>query len=336
MKKYHRLLFKLSFFLVLLVTGSCMEDYNFEWPTVSTDAELIFQSGFEGSSKVVRTSNNQIDDIIGIDNTLSSPNDWVADFDEHPNIGEFRIYYEDGRPEERIAEIIPDPTRPGNHVLNFKLTDTNVRDDEVKGRIQADLYRNNGLKEFYQSVRVYFHPDLAALKNYPGRIHWFTLFELWNNAGWENDPHGYRVSINFEKPRNDQEVYFKVYGQDPKVNPGTWTYIWEEINYDHPVPFGEWITLELYVLEGDQTHGRFYLAMTREDGTRQVLFDEYNWTHKPDDPDPDGLGHWNPIKVYTNDKVINYMKEHGKTIQVYWDDYKLWKNRQPESLIMGN
>src|SRR5690606_26186525 len=83
--------------------------------------ELIFHSRFEGSSAVVPTSNPQIDDIVGIDNTLPAPNDWVEDFDKHANIGEFRLYYEAGDVSERSAKIISEPGNSNNKVLMFRL-----------------------------------------------------------------------------------------------------------------------------------------------------------------------------------------------------------------------
>jgi hypothetical protein len=38
---------------------------------------------------------------------------------------------------------------------------------------------------------------------------------------------------------------------------------------------------------------------------------------------------FNPMKLYTSKELIDFMKSRGKTLQIYWDDYKLWKNKQP-------
>ncbi len=38
---------------------------------------------------------------------------------------------------------------------------------------------------------------------------------------------------------------------------------------------------------------------------------------------------FNPIKLYTSKELINFMKSQGKTLQIYWDNYKLWKDRKP-------
>ena len=39
-------------------------------------------------------------------------------------------------------------------------------------------------------------------------------------------------------------------------------------------------------------------------------------THNTHDPNPNGLGEFNPIKVYTSKGLIGYMKGRGKTLQI--------------------
>ena len=36
------------------------------------------------------------------------------------------------------------------------------------------------------------------------------------------------------------------------------------------------------------------------------------------------------MKMYTSKEVVAFMKKQGKTLQMYWDDFKLWRNKQPE------
>lgn len=295
---------------------------------------LIFQTGFEGGTKVVSTKNKQIDDLIGIDTTLPTPNDWERDLENHPNIGEFRIYYEGGNSTQRLARITPDPTDSSNQVLHFWLTEPIANKDSfLKGRIQADIYENTGLKEIYQSVRLYFPADFDTLKNYPERIYWLTIFELWNNPSWTGDDYPFRISINLEKPKHgaNNDFFFRVYGQDKSVN-NNWTSLWEEINTEVMVPIGEWITLEMYFREGNHTDGRLYMAMTTGKGKKEVIFDIQNFTHHPMDLNPDGLSDFNPMKLYTSKEVIDFMRHNQAILQVYWDDYKLWKNRRPEKM----
>jgi hypothetical protein len=48
------------------------------------------------------------------------------------------------------------------------------------------------------------------------------------------------------------------------------------------------------------------------------------------DPAPNGLTGYNPMKLYTSSALVSYVKSKGKTLQIYWDDFKLWKNKRPE------
>jgi len=326
---------RFSMFIILVLVFnfflSCNPDFDFDFPDPNFDSNLIFQTSFEGTSKVITTKDDQIDDLVGIDHTLTKPNDWVADFDDHPNIGEFRIYFEDGDVKQRYAKIAQDPTDPGNQVLHFGMPESNAGG---KGRIQADIYDCNGLKEIYQSVRVYFPPGFETLKDYSSRIYWLTIFELWNNPSWIGNEHPFRVSINLEKPRseNRSDLFFRVYGQDKSVN-NSWTSVWEQTNNRIAVPIGEWITLEVYVREGGSADGRFYMAMTTESGGKEVVFDITNYTHHPKDTNPDGLSHFNPMKLYTFKELIEFMQSNDETLEIFWDDYKLWKDRRPESVF---
>lgn len=326
---HYRILMVLSAFI-----SSCTLTDSIEIPPTELDSELIFHTSFEGSSQVVPTSNDQIDDIVGIDPTVSAPNDWKKDFDDHPNIGEFRLYYEGGDQTGRSAKVMPEPGNTRNNVLMFRVDKPNAG---TKGRVQADIYKNKGLKEIYQKVRVFFHPDFNELKNYPARIWWLTLFEAWNNGGWIDQEHAFRVSINFEKRKTSgsrpEEFYFHVHGQQYDESNDYVDY-YAQTNWNVPIPIGQWLTLETYFLEGDAKTGRFYFAMQPDGGKKEVIFDIHDFTHHPKDPNPDGLTEFNPIKLYAPDEVINYMQDKKKVLQVYWDDYELWQNRRPDFIIL--
>ena len=82
--------------------------------------------------------------------------------------------------------------------------------------------------------------------------------------------------------------------------------------------------------EGNKETGRFYMAITPDGGSKQVVFDVTNFTHNTQDPAPDGFTGYNPMKLYTSKEVVAFMKSNGKTLQIYWDDFKLWKNKRPE------
>jgi hypothetical protein len=289
--------------------------------------ELIFQTGFEGTSSVISLNASQ-DDIVGKDDTLPDHNDWVEDLEKRVGFKTFRLEYTGGDPSKRFAKIIPEPGNPKNKVLWFWLSDSWKADGGVvKARVQADLYGlKPGLQEFYQSVRVFLHEDFNAVKGYPHPIPWCTISEFWNDVYWVNNPKGFRVTLGIGKPAAaESDLYFILDAQGPGMKR-----VWKADNDKVKVPIGRWFTMEYYFKEGDSKTGRFYMAITPDGQPRQVVYDVTNWTRNTTDPTPDGITDWNPMKLYTSKELVAYMKSQNKTLQIYWDDFRLWKNKRPE------
>ena len=111
---------------------------------IANEGQLLFQSGFEPGAQVVPSRSDA--DITGRDNSNASHNDWINDLDNHPDIGNFNLQYQGGDSTMRFARIVREPGRPSNHVLHFWLDKPNV--EGSKGRIQANLYGNKGMKAF--------------------------------------------------------------------------------------------------------------------------------------------------------------------------------------------
>jgi hypothetical protein len=293
--------------------------------------ELIFQSGFEPESKVVARGSDA--DIVGTDHSLNEKNDWVKNLDENPYIGKFSLQYQGGDSAQRFAKIVPEPGNPQNHVLWFWLNEPNV--GGTKGRIQANIYgADKGLKEFYQSVRIFLPEDFYTVRNYPDAIHWLTIAEFWNDITWSQQvPHGFRVTLGMGKPvKEESDLYFILDGQDCQLfedGSQKYTTLWSEINENVKIPIGEWFTMDYYYKEGNGDNGRFYLTIQPEGGEKIIIFDVTRFTHNSKDSDPDGVTDFNPLKLYTSKKLIDFMKGEGKTLQIYWDDFKLWKDKRP-------
>ena len=313
-------------FIVLLLLAACSQKHE----TPVAEGELIFQSGFEPDSKVVARGSDA--DIVGIDHSLPDHNDWVADLDENPAVGNFSLQYQGGNSTQRYAKIIPEPGNPQNHVLQFWLNEPNV--EGKKGRIQANIYGGKtGLKEFYQSERVFLPEDFNTVRTFSDKIHWLTIAEFWNNITWSQSvPYRFRITLGIGKPvMEESDLYFILDAQDCQLfedNSQKYTTIWAETNQQVKVPIGKWFTLEYYYKEGDEKHGRFYMTIQPEGEEKEVIFDVNRVTHNTQDPNPDGVTEFNPLKLYTSKQLIEYMKSKDKTLQIYWDDFKLWKNKK--------
>lgn len=298
---------------------------------------LVFQNGFEGTSHMVYNSNSKpgmitphyiIDDVEGVDNTLHYKNDWVKDLDDSPDGGHFMIEYTGGDSSKRYAKIIPEPGNPSNHVLQFWLNDSwEASEHQVKARIQSDIYGiKKGYKEFYQTERVFLTSDFNVLKKYPSKINWLTISEFWNNEWWvETEKYGFRVTLGIGKPSAaESDLNFILNAEDAGQKE-----VWRGNNTDVKVPIGKWFTMEYYFKEGGKDDGRFYMAITPDAESKQVVFDITNYTHCTFDPTPNGLTGYSPMKLYTSKEVVEFVKSQGKTLQIYWDDFKLWKNKRP-------
>ena len=329
-----------STFLLSIVTASLTtvlsiscKKKNVECDTtiLATDtiSKMIFQSGYEEGS--VGSPEDAILDITGTDNSLDSLSDWTNDLEGDPNIGKFLFYYEDGKTSDRYARIIDEPGNTSNKVLHFWLDKAAISNGvgRKKGRIQSAFRENERLREVYFKQRLFLHPDFELIKNYPSKINWLTIQEFWNNSPGTDEGHVFRVTLNIRKLVSETgELYFGAHGQTQKKKK-KWIDVWDATADSYPVPIGEWITIETYILEGDEQTGRFIFTVTPEGGEKTTVLDVTGYTYHPDDPCPNGFGGFNPSKIYTDDNLIDYVRGEGGTLQMYWDDFEIWKNKQP-------
>ncbi|MBC8109516.1 MAG: hypothetical protein H7Y04_00490 [Verrucomicrobia bacterium] len=328
----------LCIILFFLVVSGCKHTNIATNPTEPLEdegGELLFQSGFEGTSKVVKDlkSNDYgipYEYLTGIDNTLKTKNDWEKDWKEISGNGVMQVQYTGGDSTKRFIKVAKDPTNPKNQVLHFWLNDAWLASEgQIKARTQTNIYAvKGGFKELYQSVRVFLTEDFRALESYPHKITWCTISEFWNNEWWvANEPYGFRITLGLGKTADENKLHFKVESEVTGQK-----LVWKA---DHTikrveVPIGKWFTMDFYFKEGDKETGRFYLAITPDGEKKKVVYDVHDFTHNPADPAPDGLTGYNPMKLYTSKDLVAYEKNLGKTLQIYWDDFKLWKNKRPQ------
>lgn len=242
--------------------------------------------------------------------------------------GRLSIQYEGGVESERLAHLVDDPVRAGNKVLAFTLWQANVSDafgQPTKGRVQMNAYDAGKVraKEVRLTTRMYLPADVALLREMSTSMNWLTISEWWNDAGWTGGAYPFRVGVNIVKPSSGKgtALNFSATAQTLDRATNQWSApVWQVVNRTVQVPTGKWVTLEYSFLEGDESTGRFYMAMTPDGGIRRVLIDARGWTHHPQNPAPDGLTQLNPLKLYTSKSAIEHVREMGGALSVYWDD----------------
>ncbi len=307
---------------------------------VTGERVLLFNSGFELDSRVVPDKpGSQRLITVGTDNSVPAPNKWgmqpVRQGGYVRTIGNTLTEGYDTLCSR--ASIIDDPTQNNkpNKVMEFWIYD--IAQGKGKSRVQLDAGGVN-LSEFYQSVRVYLHPDMAALKDIEKGDAWLTLLEWWNDPPEKGNlwlsRSVWRISVNLAKAQGvGEDLYFDIHGQDvyreTPESPSKFPTLWEERRTDLPVKFGKWFTMETYYKDGDENTGRFCMTIQYDGEPKVMVFDIHNRTKSMGKTTP-GVRYFSPLKMYTSKQRTLHMKDKNKKFVIYWDDLKIWGVDQKE------
>ena len=110
-----------------------------------------------------------------------------------------------------------------------------------KARVQTTFHRdqNKGLKVLSFSVRLFIHPDMKLLEQFPGSIgashwinqtQWVSIMEFWNQTGQTSD-YKFRTTLALEKAEGaGNPIYLSLQGDD--------TYGKNNSLYNTPPAFG--------------------------------------------------------------------------------------------------
>jgi hypothetical protein len=237
------------------------------------------------------------------------------------------LQFEGGDPGQRRAAIVEDPVRPGNRVLEFSVTEPNVTSPDGtrrKSRVQMNVYGNTSLREVYQTVRVRLGAGLGLLKEFPDPVRWFTLSEWWNNAGWTGDVHPFRITVDLVSAGPGKGLHLSARATVKPQHDDVWSrLVWHQTDSRVEVPIEQWMRIEYYFREGDAQTGRFMVRLTVDGAAPVTVIDVNNFTHHPDDDKANGLGHFNPAKLYTSRALTDHVRQRGGSLMVMWDDLSL-------------
>ena len=245
------------------------------------------------------------------------------------------INYEGKDRTKAWAEVCDAPNRKDKKALHFQFKSPNVltdRGEEIKGRIQNELKFIPGFKNIVNEVDIFFPMHMSYLKSYPEAIHFLTLQEYWNDAYNRQFDKVFRMTVGMNKDKGvGKDLYLELRCADRKQDAfhytlKSWLKSWN-------IPFGKWFTLRTEIEEGNVENGRFKLMVKMlGDSDWIVIFDGVLQTQSSEYNDgilkPDGINSFQVFKFYTSKDIINYMKDKGLTMDVYYSNWRFKGTRE--------
>jgi hypothetical protein len=182
---------------------------------------------------------------------------------------------------------------------------------------------------YHSSHRMLLGYDLGYLKNYSGSIGWFTIFEIWNRVmpGVSGNTAGSaRWGIGIHKGTGvGSALYWELEGQYMQDATKQFDDLFTPVrNTSVAIPFGKWVTLDFYFKRGTGSNGQIRVTMTPDGGVTQTLFDIRNHTVYPGRSDL-YLHAWQPMKLYLDDKLLDWMRSKGKRVEAWYNDFRWYK-----------
>lgn len=286
-----------------------------DWIQYSTDFEdVTLGSGGSQTSRLTSSSTNE----PCRDATPLLPR--VA-------LGSSQVEYQGGSDAQRVARVIADPLNTGNQVLRFWLASPNVTDKSgsatERGRLQLNVYNNRGVREMLVVVRARLDPSFTALKNHYRSFDFLTIAEWWNNAPWADRPYPFRISVNIVKEQSNPGAPLRLAAQAQTIATAgatSFSTIWSQTQRNFEVPINVWMTIRYHLIEGSGD-GHFRMTVTPDGQREHLVFDVQGPTRHPADPAPDGLAHFNPLKLYTAGPLLDAAKAAGYDgLTIDWDN----------------
>jgi hypothetical protein len=182
---------------------------------------------------------------------------------------------------------------------------------------------------YHSSHRVFLGADLAELRNYPDPIGWFNVFEIWNQKLPNVSGTGSaRWGISIDKPDGAGSAFhWRLEGQYMQDGGGKYKFdslFPEVLNKTVPIPFGKWVTFDLYFKRGSGSNGAIRATITPDGRPTQVLFDIKNTTI---DTRNSSLypAAWQPMKLYLDKVLLDWMRARGKRVEAWYNDFRWYR-----------
>lgn len=224
-----------------------------------------------------------------------------------------------------IIEIGDDPDNSGNKTLHFEHYTAPVGSARASLAAMYQLSGGDLFDQGYVKYRMRLSEGFGAIKHINQVVDWLMLSEWWEYGPSKVQQARWNFHI-YKDWGAGQEPYWALLGQ--QMQPAR-EFLWRETNRTIPVPIDEWFTIEMFFKKGDSDNGRIWIAITRDGGERQVIFDVHNITQHPTNPQP--LGDWAMFKLYTIQWLVEMMNNNGTPLGIHYDDFEYWSDFPSET-----
>ena len=227
-------------------------------------------------------------------------------------------------------QMVPDPAGSGRTVMMGRILDSDPSQPATSRAQMTISYKSTmNLSVYHSSHRMYIHPDLKYLEQYPGVADWFSLVEIWNahDATMDGDGAGSaRWGLSLHKSSAvGSPLFWHLYGEYMQPASKAYQDFWAYDNKTFAVPFGQWFNLDIYLKRGEGTAGQMIITVTPDGGATTTVFNINGTTSYPGKPNL-YLEDWQPFKLYIGDQWMDWMRGNGKYMAIYYNDYKWYKN----------
>ncbi len=243
-------------------------------------------------------------------------------------------YLEDSTfPQYYKEEIVVDANR---NVLKFSDILNRYSNGSVsRPQFNIEFKNTYDAAVYHTSHRMFIHPDVDYLKQYPSAINpkstpWLTLYEIWNahDPNMDGDGGGSaRWNLNVAKDAGaGSQLYWALDGEYMQPDSLAYHNLFNQSdNRSVPIPLGVWFTLDFYFKRGDNGTGQIKITIQPDNGSVTTLFDIAATTMYPSRPDLH-LYRIQPFKIYAGEELLTFMSNASKEFSVKYNDFYWYKN----------
>jgi hypothetical protein len=200
----------------------------------------------------------------------------------------------------------------------FSFTEDRDKVEADRVRIQMNLYELPLTTDIaLVNFKFFIDKDLKPFLKSKREFKWLTIFEIWNDPGWKNKEHPFRITVNLTKRANKNFLRPIISGEFKESKSNKWIVEWSnkldiEIYPDQFYFFASAIKLE----------EKNSLAVTLSGGKDHKVSELHkvdSLTHKDNTSDSNIWG-INPIKLYTSPNVLDRISASGSSLKIKFYD----------------